>query len=392
MSAQEKTVLLGAALRVNLALACIAVLASLAVIEFGYRAATDRPVFALKSWRAEKIERSTFGERAMFDPLLGWTLQEWYNSDGYNTIDHGIRRNSSEEDIRTGGVLAVGDSFTDGWDDVRDEETWPAHLESLLGTPVLNGGVGGYATDQIVMRAERLLPLVRPKTLVVGFLEEDISRAGHSVFGAPKPYFTLKNGELRYHPPGPIVVDERGSSGWGARMRDALGYSAVLDFVIGRLSPGYWYGSAGQEVFRKVDNDPVGVTCALLERLKRRADGEGVRVLLFMQHGWHMIVDKEAPSEHARLVSACAAGLGIEVVDQFPPLRAIATANRDALRDFYVREGDGYGHMSSKGNRHAAELLARAIEKSGTPGSSAPPEPPAPLASAPTSGHKDADR
>jgi hypothetical protein len=363
MSAQTKSLPLGPDLGANLALAFLSLLVTLVVVEFGYRIVTHRPVLALKSWRGEKIERSTFGERAMFDPVRGWTLQEWYNSDGYNTIDHGIRRNFAEEDIRAGGILAVGDSFTDGWDDVRDEETWPAHLERLLGMPVLNGGVGGYATDQIVMRAEQLLALVRPKTLVVGFLEEDISRTGHSVFGAPKPYFTLKDGELQYHPPGPIVVHEQGSSGWQAKTRNILGYSAVLDFVLGRLAPGYWYGSAGQEVFRKVDNDPVGVTCALLQRLKRRTDAEGIRTLLFMQHGWHMIVDKDEPSENARQVSACASQLGIEVVDQFPSLRAIAAANRDGLRDLYVREGDGYGHMSSKGNQHAAGLLAHALSK-----------------------------
>jgi hypothetical protein len=27
-----------------------------------------------------------------------------------------------------------------------------------------------------------------------------------------------------------------------------------------------------------------------------------------------------------------------------------------------VREGDGYGHMSSQGNLHAAELLAKALQ------------------------------
>lgn len=348
----------------NVFLACISMLASLAVVEIGVRLATGRPVLSLQSWRAEKIARSTFGERAQFDPLLGWTLQEWYSSENYNTIEHGIRRNFEEEDIRTGGILAVGDSFTDGWDDVGDEETWPAHLEKLTGIPVLNGGVGGYATDQIVMRAEQLLPLVRPKTLVVGFLEEDISRTGYSVFGAPKPYHTLEGGELKYHPAGPILVHEQGISRFSAGTREALGHSAMFDFVLSRLAPRYWYGSAGQEAFAKVDNNPVGVTCALLERLKRRTTEAGIRTLLFMQHGWQMIVDKDAPSTNAQQVSACAARLGIEVVDQFPPLRAIAAANRDALRDFYVREGDGYGHMSSQGNLHAAELLANALRPS----------------------------
>jgi hypothetical protein len=347
----------------NLVLACVSIVLSFAAIEFGYRAAVGLPVFSLKDSRTDRIEHRKLGDRATFDPVLGWTLREGYDSDGYSTLDHGIRRNFHESTIRTGAILAVGDSFTDGWDDVRNDETWPAHLERLTGTPVLNGGVGGYATDQIVLRAEQLLPLVRPKTLVIGFLEEDISRAGHSSFGASKPYFTLDEGELRYHPPEPIGAREQSLPAWHAKMHEILGYSALLDFVLGRLSPYYWYGSSGQEVFRKVDNDPVDVTCVLLQRLKRRGDADGVRLLLFMQHGWQMIAEYAQPSENAQRVTACARKVGIEVVDQFDTLRAIAMADRDALRDLYVKEGDGYGHMSSKGNQHAAALLARALNK-----------------------------
>ena len=48
-------------------------------------------------------------------------------------------------------VLAVGDSFTEGWG--RDDEaTWRAHLESDTGWRVLNAGVRGYGLDQIVLR------------------------------------------------------------------------------------------------------------------------------------------------------------------------------------------------------------------------------------------------
>jgi hypothetical protein len=318
-------------------------------------------VFALADWRAERVEYLKFGNVAKFDPMLGWTMRAGYAKDAFHTLDHGIRRNFHESTIRTGAILAVGDSFTGGGEDVSDEETWPAQLERLTGTPVLNGGVAGYATDQIVMRAEQLLPLVRPKTLIVGFLEEDISRAGHSAFGAPKPYFTLDKGELRQHPLVPIVVPEETPS--QARTRSILGYSAVLDVVLSRFAPDYWHVGAGPQVVRKVDNDPIGVTCALLQRLKQRADAEGIRVLLFMQYAWRTVVETEEPSEDAKKVTTCATTMGIEVVDQFAALRAVAVISRAALRALFVDENNGFGHLSSAGNGNAAELLARALGK-----------------------------
>jgi hypothetical protein len=341
----------------------IATLTGFAVVEAAFRFATGLPVATFKDWRAERIEQRTLGARAIYDPTLGWTLKPGYRSEGYNTIALGIRRNFDEDDVRTGGILAVGDSFTDGWDDVDDDGTWPAHLEGMLSIPVVNGGVGGYGTDQIVMRAEQLLAVVRPKTLIVGFLDEDIFRSGHSSFGASKPYFTLDNGLLRYHPPAPMVPPEHRQTSWGGGLlRTVLGYSAVLDFVVGRLAPVYWSGSSGKEVFERVDNDPVGVTCALLKRLKTQADAGGVRTLLFMQYGWQTVIENEAPNENAQQVTACSRAMGFEIVDQFQPLRALAKTNRQAVTDLYAKEGDGYGHLNETGNWHAADLLARALK------------------------------
>src|SRR6185503_7626483 len=103
-------------------------------------------------------------------------------------IAHGIRTNGlGETEVRTGGALAVGDSFTAG-SEVADTETWPAQLEPLIGMPGVNAGSGGYGADQIVMRAEELLPLVQPRVLLVGMLEDDIGRVGYSSRTAAKPY------------------------------------------------------------------------------------------------------------------------------------------------------------------------------------------------------------
>ena len=91
---------------------------------------------------------------------------------------------------------------------MEDDETWPAQLEGLAGAAVLNAGVPGYAADQIVLRAEQLLPLVRPKTLIVALAADEIARVGFASFGAPKPYFTLENGGLKVHPPAPPAAPQ----------------------------------------------------------------------------------------------------------------------------------------------------------------------------------------
>jgi hypothetical protein len=347
----------------NLVLAVFSVLLSLAVIEVGYRLAAGLPVFQLVNWRGDRVLFNRIGAtRAITDPFLGWTLKPWHKSEVYNTIDHGIRTNFGETTVRTGSVLAVGDSFTEGWD-VDDDDSWPAWLERYIGAPVVNGGVFGYGTDQIILRAEQLLPIVRPQILIVGFLEFDIFRASHSDFGAPKPHFTLENGALRYHPPDPIDPSQRSwLSAAGYRVRDALGYSAAVDFLMARLAPGYWYTGSNIR-YRKVDIDPVAITCALLDGLKKRVDADGIRMLLFMQHNEYLILGGDQPSENARRVLACAQAAGIQVVDQFASLRAIAVANPIEFRNYYILDSRGFGHMTEKGNEHAARLLAPALAK-----------------------------
>lgn len=317
------------------------------------------PVFALTDWRTDKVVANKLGDRAIVDPVLGWKLKSQYRSDGFNTIAEGIRRNFVEAEIRTGDILVVGDSFTEGWDEVRDEESWPAQLEKMIGRPVINGGTGGYAADQIILRAEQLLPVVKPRTLIIGMNEIDIFRAAHAPFGAPKPYFTIVKDHLEYHPPEPIEDSNRTSSltRWS---RSVLGYSAVADFILGRLALNYWYGESDQ-VYRRVHHDEVKVTCELLRRLKATADAQSIRTLLFMQYYGSFIVEEDEISENAYNVEACARDAGIEVVDQYASLRAVSLADPRALIAYYTVTGGEFGHMSAKGNAHAAAMVAKAL-------------------------------
>jgi hypothetical protein len=342
------------------ALTGIAALLALPALEIGYRLHSHRPALELEDWRAGRIEDIRFGEFGRFDADLGWAPKDWLQSIGYNTLDHGIRRNFNEEDVRTGGILAVGDVFTNGGIEMADHETWPAYLEQLIGAPVLNAGVVGYATDQIILRAERLLPVVKPGTLVVGVYEETIERARYASYGAPKPYFTIDGGKLVHH--ALTRLPEVPHPDWPSRVRTALGYSAVLDVVLSHTAPVYWLGNAGEQVLRTVDNDPVAVTCGLLQRLKTRAEAQGVRVLLLLQHARKTVAESPEPGADVRQVAACATAAGLEAIDQLDPLRTAIAQSAADLDELYLQTS-GFGQMSPKGNRATADLLAGALGK-----------------------------
>jgi hypothetical protein len=346
---------------INLGLVIGSTLIGLFVVEIGYRALAGVPLFRPANWRVERVVVGRLLDRTVVDPVLGWTVRSNYRSTEHNTLDYGIRRNFDEAGLRRGAVLAVGDSFTEGWE-VDDNESWPAYLERLLEQPVVNGGVGGYGTDQIVLRTEQLLPVIAPTTLIVGFLDFDIVRTAHSHFAAPKPWFSLEGGMLHYHPPAPLEAG-RALGDLGAlarRMRDVLGYSAAADHVLARVAPGYWY-SEGQGDYRLAGNDSVAVTCALLGRLKRQTDAQGIRLLLFMQYyAWFVYAADLRPPDASRVLD-CARAQGIETVDHFASLRRIAVSGPRALADYYMTHGDLHTHMNARGNQHAAELLARAI-------------------------------
>jgi len=354
----------------NWLLAALSIIVTLLLIELGFRAVNGLPILSLTDFRTERVVVNRLGDRALPDPVLGWVLRTNYRSDGFNTIDYGIRRNFNESTVRTGAVLAVGDSFTEGWDEVNDDGSWPAQLEGLLGEPVVNAAVGGYGSDQVLLRTEQMLPIVKPKTLIIGLNEIDIFRAGHAPFGAPKPYFDLKDGKLEYHPPEPL--ERHGQTGVPAQLgyiaRDTLGYSAVANFILSKLSFDFWYGDQKQ-IYRRVHNLEVPVTCALLERVKKQADAMGARSILFMQYYGSLFLEEDEPPDSTQLVGDCARKAGYEFVDQYPSLRAVALADETEFRSYYgFYENGEFGHMSAKGNAQAAALLADQVKKGSAAG------------------------
>jgi hypothetical protein len=323
-------------------------------------------LFEFPDWRERSVTAMTMSSSSEYEPLLGWKIKDHLNTPELGTLEYGIRKNQeSDSSIKIGGVLAVGDSFTAG-SEVMDWETWPAQLEALLGKPVINAGAGGYATDQILLRAEQLLPIARPRVLVVGFLDQDILRASYSVFGRPKPYFTIERGALVLHnSPVPHSIDSESVGFFEdhlASLAALMSRSLVVDRLMATNYPEIWHAAVGQS-FRRIDNDDVDVTCALLARVKQAADAASTRMLLLMQYGGGRIRVADAPPGDSLMVEECARSAGIQVVDEFATLKAIWRQDTAAFKKLYMVRPDGQtlGHMSAAGNAQIAMLLAHTI-------------------------------
>lgn len=248
-------------------------------------------------------------------------------------------------------ILALGDSYTEGWS-VAGDESWPAHLERDTGRRVLNAGVRGYGLDQMVLRAERLAPRFKPRTIVLAFIGSDIERTTLSFRDFKhKPYFVpagegldLRNAPVPTVPiSGPLVV-----------ARGILGYSHLLGSIMRRLGAyDLWYG-----VNVGTGADGVLVSCRLMDRfaaLVRKENADALVVAFQQSDDWNGSMTRATVEKRVTAVLACAKRAGLATLDTSAAF-ASAGANRDTDAYFVA------GHYTDRGNALAAKLIADALK------------------------------
>jgi hypothetical protein len=351
----------------NLLLVMASVVVSLICMELILRVGDGLPLIPSENLLLARADRFSRRAETVYDPTLGWALRpnlravRTRTEPSITTGELGIRMNRPEiVPPAHGAIVTVGDSFTMGAE-VDDTSTWPAQLEQRIGEAVVNGGTGGYGTDQIILRAEQLLNAINPKTIVVSFLSDDVMRSQLSVYnGAAKPYFLLKDGQLLpMHQPVPPPAARPPLT--VPFPRNILGYSYLVTWTMARFNVASWFLITKNT---RVATDHVGVTCRLLERLKRQADTRGVRLVFMMQWPGEAITKlAERPSYAARVLH-CAIDLGLQTVDPWEALKAVHARGKEAFYPLYNTRGDGvfFLHMSRAGNALIADLMARAIQ------------------------------
>lgn len=314
------------------------------------------------SKEADSTERAP---RAEHDAYLGWVPNSGTIREGsavYTVNEEGIRTNGEESLKLTKGtrpILAVGDSFTFG-EEVNDNETWPAHLERLIGEPVINGGVFNYGLDQIVLRAEELAKKYNPRLLILSFIPDDVARCELSLREYAKPFFSLSAGKLTLkNVPVPLPGDKAQRE--MDLFRRVFGYSHLADLVMRRINIGYWLDhrvelapGAGE---RKGAGTSSGtrIGCALTGRLA--ALSEKTDIVILAQYEKNLYAGLRQVWTVG--VLECARENGLKVLDLYEPLRTVRRDAPDRFATLYT------AHMTGEGNRVVAKILKRYLSENG---------------------------
>jgi hypothetical protein len=345
----------------------------LLLLEAGVRLFEGVPLFSHGNIIAEKLDqvRKSTGIAVEYESHVGWAQrpnQRWVDASGtYTTGEYGARMSDATiVPLQRGAILAVGDSFLAG-SEVSDRDSWPARLEKIVGTQVVNLGVGGYGIDQSVLRAEQLVPVLKPRVLLVEMRFEfgALIVARMSVYaGATKPYFNVRDGKLvaRNSPVPPHASSARDLG----LVRSVLGYSYLADFIVTRLDKRQWWmGDGPLNKYVIPTQEALDVSCLLMERLGKLATKENVRTALVLEYsGPEIMVDSIPWYPESERVASCAQKAGVEVVDLLAGLRAAYKARGlEGFQKLWNMSDNNrlYGHMSAEGNQLVAELVAQKL-------------------------------
>ncbi len=262
----------------------------------------------------ERKQQELSGERppsgiGTFDPVLGWSYRPGSRTgDGLYSIHAGGWRGARDYPLPVAPgitrLAAFGESFT-FCNEVGDDASWEAQLEALdPSLEVVNMGVGGYGTDQALLRAERELSRLGAELVLVGLLPENIGRnlarfrplwAPQSESPVAKPRFVLQGGELLLVPlpfrdeadyvralaSGEVLERLSDHEYWNDdALPAALRWSALVRLYAGRRA----YRSRDIPLLWSQPGEPRDTMLAILARFRELARAHGARdavVLVF---------------------------------------------------------------------------------------------------------------
>lgn len=288
---------------------------------------------------------------AELHPILGYVPKAGFHGRDNHwgtlvSIDaDGMRRNGDRPPPAGDAVIAVvGDSFTFG-DQVDDDASWPAQLETELRVPVKNGGVFGYSLTQSVLRAEQMLERFPVATLVVSFIPDDLTRSEYARRYTPLPWFDFDGDGLVLRN---VPIDHAARDPSPAKARkDLLGHSALVDAVLANTVRAWWFEDEKQVPVPHLVGRGRDLGTKLVERIAARCRARGVRLLLLLQD--------RAPTDDALAVLRHAERLGVPTLDLASRFVQLAAEDPSLGRRWFD------GHMTREGNAWVAREVAAAL-------------------------------
>ncbi len=346
------------------------------------------------------------------DPEIGWVNRPNLDVEGRD-LDQIVRFRTNPDGLvpvetrreRKPGVLRImvfGDSMVVGRS-VRREETYTARLEARLReggleAEVVNAGVQGYSTDQVLLLLERLIPLYRPDIVLYGSTLNDFGGNAVSTSNAQaKPRFLLVGDDLHLVPPQLADQVSPYASGPRAWIQHSALYRALQPRIFSlRARFSDWEQRNLIGAMLEVYVDPASLEkfdwplfAALIERMQRSSNASGARFFLFshpeIAEVWPPYIEKIRlelgpqvlrydPLAAQRRVEEAAEEVGVEFIPVVPAFREHLERGPFHLIPYDAHLGTGGHELLAE--VLADELLARGVLQTGPgappPGASTP--------------------
>jgi lysophospholipase L1-like esterase len=299
--------------------------------------------------------------RFQSDPALGFVHvpnQSGYLDDGLATINElGLRGRTPAipKPANTFRILAVGDSTTFGWG-VGDDETYTDRLQRQLvqtwanrQPEVINGGVSSYDLRQTVGWLERLIPMMEPDLVLVGFLWNDLHLGPPTVAASYDPSAPPRTFRMANQPTGIEAILRHSRLMFALRHAWLKIAPTAEASELDRLERALLAGSDTGYLARAWQSvDELFAQLQALGRARRFQIGVVLMPMRAQVEG-----DDSAASFQER-ASELARAHGFFVVDPLPGLRK----KRDG-RQFFIPYDRM--HLSAEGNAALAESVLEAL-------------------------------
>ncbi|NOT01569.1 MAG: hypothetical protein HOP29_13180 [Phycisphaerales bacterium] len=321
-----------------------------------------------------------------FDAELGWSFHpNGATPDGARRANSaGIRAGREYTLEAPAGVLrigAFGESFTHchGF----EHETWPYLLaQQGSNVEVLNFGVSGFGTDQVLLRYRRDGVAFHPRVVLIGFMLENILR-NVSVYRpayfhgtgdvAVKPRFRLNaSGQLELIPcpvssveelreavrSGSLTATLMETDYWVQRAPIAYRRSMLHWSGLYRIVCGLYENLARDQhlYYRNTESEPFRVTCEILRTFRAEALSNGAeRVLVVVFPDKDTVVERmEGGAGYWESLLTFLNQAGIESIDLTPAL--VELTRSEGIRAVYQ-----HAHPTPLANGVIAKTLAERL-------------------------------
>lgn len=303
---------------------------------------------------SESSERESYCDE-IEKPVMRWCMA---NAQGYGDAEDFVAVNAPEDAYR---ILLLGDSFTwgasalvgNGWGEVLE-----AKLKAQQPAVVWNAAILGTGTEQALVSAREILPVLRPDLVILGFFENDFMdslypldklvrvRAQEQwafVFAYElEPDLTLRRLAER-----DLYFRTRGRPAPRSEVELLIGQSALGSLLLNA------FHSATRTPQAQLDAESFRRTRELLAQLQQSVEEAGSRLVVLNIPARRSIEGDEAAVKALENLRRIAQELGLEVVEVYELLD----------RSHYQNANPDDEHWNDAGHAIAGQVMSEYVQK-----------------------------